>query len=85
VLNRRSAWGRLYRELGERGEQPWAAANLLCAEDVELLMRRASDQREQALYLPPDATEPFDATDAEAEQAGAEPTIQILRWTKPGQ
>jgi ubiquinone/menaquinone biosynthesis C-methylase UbiE len=83
VINRRSAWGRLYRELGERGAAPWAAANLLCAEDVELLMRRASDQREQALYLPPEAAEPFDEADEQARQAGGEPAIQVLRWTRP--
>lgn len=83
VLNRRSAWGRLYRDLGERGEQPWAAANLLCAEDVELLMRRASHQREQALYLRPDAEEPFEESDELARQAGEEPALQVLRWMKP--
>jgi ubiquinone/menaquinone biosynthesis C-methylase UbiE len=82
VINRRSAWGRLYRELGERGEQPWAAANLLCAEDVELLMRRASDLREQALYLAPDAAEPFEEADEAARAAGGEPALQVLRWTK---
>lgn len=81
-LHALSPWAALYRYRADRGEMPWAAAQLLTREKVEQWMGVPAAQSETAVYLAPQAVAPFAEAETAGKRAGNSPAIQILRWSK---
>lgn len=81
-LHALSPWAALYRHRADRGEMPWAAAQLLTREDLESWMGAVAEQSETAVHLAPQAVAPFIEAERAGMRAGNRPAVEILRWRK---
>lgn len=82
LLNALSVWTALYRYKADRGVMPWTAARFATRKEVEGWMGFAAEQSNAAIYLSPQATEPFDEADRAGRRAGNPPALEVLRWKK---
>lgn len=81
-LHALSPWVALYRYQADHGAVPWRAATFFTGNDVEGWIGRSAEHTEAAVYLAPQALEPFADADQAGKRAGNQPALEIRRWEK---
>lgn len=81
-LHALSPWVALYRYKADHGATPWRAATFFTGDDVEEWTGQPAERTETAVYLAPQAMEPFAEADRAGKRAGNQPALEIRRWEK---
>lgn len=77
-----SPWVALYRHKADRGAEPWRAATFFTGEELERWIGQPATQTEAAVYLAPQAIEPFEEADRAGRRAGNQPALELRQWEK---
>jgi hypothetical protein len=79
-LSALSPWAALYRDRGDRGDEPWRSARFFARHDVEQLIGPPPDWTEGVVHLAPQANELWPMADDAGRRAGNQPAFEVLRW-----
>jgi ubiquinone/menaquinone biosynthesis C-methylase UbiE len=81
-LHALSPWVALYRYQADHGAAPWWAATFFTGEEIERWIGQTAESVKAAVYLAPQAMEPFEEADRAGKRAGNQPALEIRRWEK---
>jgi len=82
-LSASSSWAALYRRLADEGVAPWSTARFFVRDGIERLVGAPPSAGEAAVYLAPEAEEPWEAADDDGRRDGNMPALEVMRWDLP--